>query len=234
MSETARSVIFDALQEILVQDSEQPLLDTDFQSGVRYLNRMMATIPFNRLGYRKVVNPSDIITVDDQAIDGIVSNLAKRLAPQYDITVNQSLLMDARSGLLSIRKLTSQLKPMQYPSTLPIGSGNEDRFTGDFDQHFYEPESIPFDAEPLTIGEVNNLSYDFVNYLDPNATINSFTISSNDKVAESNAAINNTAIDYTVTGVNQGYGKVCITITTSTGRINTVTIDFDVKASCNA
>ena len=134
--ETAESVINDALQELLVQASEQALQTVDFQTGRRYLNRMMTTTPFNLLGFTTVTNPSDAITVPDGAIEGVVFNLAKRLLTTYDVALTPELLQSARDGLAEIRKIAVVVKPTSFPCTLPIGSGNEQENTFN-NQHFY-------------------------------------------------------------------------------------------------
>ena len=77
--ETAQSIIDDSLQAILVQASEQSIEPVDFQAARRYLNRMMATTPYNNLGYTIVTQPNDPITVADGAIEGIVFNLAVKM-----------------------------------------------------------------------------------------------------------------------------------------------------------
>jgi len=144
--ETAQSVINDALQEILVQASEQSVESVDFQTARRYLNRMMATSPFNLLGYTVVTLPSDSITVVDEALEGIVFNLAKRLLTTYDMPLTSELSMAARDGMKTIRRITTDIQPTQFPSTLPIGSGND----------LYNPVSDFFpgsEAELLTEGD---------------------------------------------------------------------------------
>ena len=123
--ETAKSLINDALQDILVQASEQPIEPVDFQTARRYLNRMMATSPFNLLGFTEVTLPDDAITVPDEAIEGIISNLAKRLLPTFDMPLSNELRISANEGLKTIRRITTDIQPTQFPSTLPIGSGND-------------------------------------------------------------------------------------------------------------
>ena len=134
--ETAESVINDALQEILVQASEQALQTVDFQTGRRYLNRMMNTTPFNLLGFTTVTNPSDNITIADGAIEGVVFNLAKKLLTSYDMPLTAELLQSASNGLEEIRRIAVVVKPTSFPCTLPIGSGNEQENTYN-NQHFY-------------------------------------------------------------------------------------------------
>lgn len=134
--ETAQQVINDALQEILVQASEQPIQTVDFQTARRYLNRMMSTVPFVGLGYTTVTNPSDLITVPDAALEGIIFNLAKRLLSSYDMPLTSELMLSANNGLKEIRRLTVKILPSSHPCTLPIGSGNEGENTFNT-QHFY-------------------------------------------------------------------------------------------------
>lgn len=134
--ETAQSIINDALQEILVQASEQPIQPVDFQTARRYLNRMMATVPYTGLGYTVVTLPDDIVTIPDAAIEGVIFNLAKRLLTTYDIPLTAELLKSASDGLQEIRRITVTVQATSFPCTLPIGSGNEQENTFN-NQHFY-------------------------------------------------------------------------------------------------
>jgi hypothetical protein len=134
--ETAKSVIDDALQTILVQAAEQPIQAVDFQISKRYLNRMMATTPYNMLGYTVVVNPDDSITIPDGAIEGVIANLAVKLLPTYDMPLTAELNALAKSGLREIRRIAIVVQPSAMPCTLPIGSGNEQSNTYN-NQHFY-------------------------------------------------------------------------------------------------
>ena len=134
--ETAQNIINDALQEILVQASEQPIESVDFQTAKRYLNRMMNTVPFVGLGYTTVTLPSDLVIIPDAALEGVIFNLAKRLLSAYDMPLTTELAMNAKEGLNEIRRLTVHVLPTAHPCTLPIGSGNEQENTFN-NQHFY-------------------------------------------------------------------------------------------------
>ncbi len=134
--ETAQSIIDDSLQAILVQASEQPIEPVDFQTARRYLNRMMATTPYNNLGYTIVTQPNDPITVADGAIEGIVFNLAVKMLATYDMPLTAELNQNAKDGLQEIRRIAVTVQPTAFPCTLPIGSGNEQENTFN-NQHFY-------------------------------------------------------------------------------------------------
>ena len=129
--ETANDVIKSALQEILVQASEAPIQADQAQDGIRYLNRMMAKFAAQgiNLGYTSVTSLASPITVSDGALDGIVKNLALSLFPQYSApgtAINPLLIQQAREGLDVMRMLAiDSIGPSFYPSSLPIGSGNE-------------------------------------------------------------------------------------------------------------
>ena len=134
--ETAQSIIDDSLQAILVQASEQPIEPVDFQTARRYLNRMMATTPYNNLGYTIVTQPSDPITVADGAIEVVVFNLAVKMLATYDMPLTAELNQNAKDGLQEIRRIAVTVQPTAFPCTLPIGSGNEQENTFN-NQHFY-------------------------------------------------------------------------------------------------
>ena len=141
MSETASTVIRDALQELLVQASEQPIQPNEATDAMRYLNRMMFAWEAKgiALGYTVVSSLGDEITVPDGALDGIVLNLAIKIAPGYDIPVSLDLRQNARDAYKSVLKLSITQPLSQHPSTLPVGSGNEgDSFDS---QHFYETDA---------------------------------------------------------------------------------------------
>ena len=122
--ETAQSIIDDSLQAILVQASEQPIEPVDFQTARRYLNRMMATTPYNNLGYTIVTQPNDPIT------------LAVNMLATYDMPLTAELNANAKDGLQEIRRIAVTVQPTAFPCTLPIGSGNEQENTFN-NNHFY-------------------------------------------------------------------------------------------------
>jgi len=136
--ETASTIITSALEEIFVAANEQPIQTVDFNRAALYLNRMMAGLNVDgiSLGYTAVTSAASPITVADGAIEGMVFNLALKLAPTYDIAISQDLRVNAANGLKSMRKIAVVIAPTQFPCTLPIGSGNEQENTFNND-HFY-------------------------------------------------------------------------------------------------
>jgi len=137
MTETANNVITDALQEILVQAAESPLTPDEYATAIRYLNRMMSAWALSgvNIGYTEVTSLGDVLTVPSGAIEGIISNLALKLAPMFGAEIPITLLQKASDGLKAIEHTAVRVFPTSFGSTLPIGSGNE----GDFNDNHYYP-----------------------------------------------------------------------------------------------
>ena len=131
--DTAASLIEDSLQDIVVQGSEQSLDPAEAQAAIRYMNRYMTQLAAGgvNLGYTIVTSLADPITIPDGALDGLRARLAIRLAPMFDVAVSFELKEAARDGEKVMYSLGVQLQEMQYPQTLPIGSGNEGFLVGD-------------------------------------------------------------------------------------------------------
>ena len=138
---TVNEVVTDAMEDLVVQASEAPIEPDEGQAGIRALNdRMFAWDAMGiSLGFTKVSNMKDELTVPDGAIMGIKAQISIDLAEKYDVTVKLGVVKRAVDGLKAIQNLANlRARSMAYPSTLPIGSGNEDDLNES--QHFY-PDS---------------------------------------------------------------------------------------------
>jgi hypothetical protein len=139
---TAGVLIRDSLQEALVESAEQPLGASETQLGIRYLNDLMADYAVRgiNLGYTEVSDLGDEITVPSGALRGMRLNLAMELITPFDISpVPVDLPNKADNSLRTLRKLSIGIGAACKPSTLPIGSGNEDN--GRFNDYFYSEET---------------------------------------------------------------------------------------------
>lgn len=126
MTKTVQQVADDAMMMILVKGAESPLNGDEMQDFMNALNNWMASMAAVgiNLGFTPVSNASDIITVPDGAIDGITSNMAIKMSPQFGGIVSPELREDAKEGYNIIRILGNTMNGTKYPTTLPIGSGN--------------------------------------------------------------------------------------------------------------
>ena len=132
MSWTKRQLVNQAFDIIGMSSYTYDLQPEQLQSALRQLDTMMATW-YNRgvqLGYPIPTSPEDAdldteSNVPDRANEAIYTNLAIRIAPNYGKQVMRELKQAAfyaYQGVLSIASLPNE---MQYPETLPKGSGNK-------------------------------------------------------------------------------------------------------------
>lgn len=138
MTETARSVIIDAMEDIVVQTEEASLEASEERAAIRALNRLMNSLAAKgiNLGYSTVSKLSDEVTVPDGALDGIVASLALRLWPKYRTgDPGFQLRLNAKEGMESLFSIAVTVGSSEFPSTLPTGSGND--YPDYTDQAFY-------------------------------------------------------------------------------------------------
>lgn len=143
MTEKAADIVKDALSEITAYGAEASVEQVDANLAVRYMNRMMAAFDVEGidLGYTKVTNLGDDVTIPDGAIEAVVFNLSARLWRSFadDAPVPPDLILKATQGVRTLEMLAVTIAPSRFPGTLPIGSGNYTGYTLG-DNYFY-PES---------------------------------------------------------------------------------------------
>lgn len=144
---TVEQVAKAALNRIMVQGSEAPLEADEYQDFIFAMNNFMAQLAAQgiNLGYTEVDSIQDEVTIPTGALRGLIANMALEVAPDYGGVVTAELQLAAANGAQTMRLLGQHIKPSRYPSTLPIGSGNEPRGIGY--QHYYP------DAESAILAE---------------------------------------------------------------------------------
>ena len=150
---TAAQVLKAALQSILVQASEAPLEADEFQDTIFAMNNFMFALASDgvNLGYTEVSDLGDEITIPTGALRGLIANIGIEMAPDFGGVVSEALGVRAISGLKTMRRLGISLGASAMPSTLPVGSGNQDDFL--CNSHFYPDLEATILAEAAgTIG----------------------------------------------------------------------------------
>ena len=117
-------IIRDALQEIIVQASEQRLRGAETRTAIRYLNRMVTSWPFS-IGYVEVDSTSDLICIPRYAQLAIILGLAILLAPQFDRPVPDNLRANFSKAYNDLLTRKMQLVEAGFSNNLPRGSGNK-------------------------------------------------------------------------------------------------------------
>ena len=127
LTETARDILLDALDDIGVHMDETTVGPSDERTAVKAINRIMASLAARgvNLGFTKLANISDPVTIPDGAMDALVSLLGFRLWPKYRTpTVTTSIVANARAGIEQMYHIGIEIGVTKLPETLPMGSGN--------------------------------------------------------------------------------------------------------------
>jgi len=133
----AGRVVKAILLDIMALGSEADLPAPEVDDAIFAMNNFMTALDADgvNLGYTVVDSVTDTITIPDGALMGLVKNVAVIMGPQFGAIIPPELFAQARKYLKTMTNLGLNLQPMQFPDTLPIGSGNE---YDDFNlQHFY-------------------------------------------------------------------------------------------------
>ena len=138
-----------SLQRILVQASEADLEPDEYQDFIFAMNNYMLALDAEgvTLGYTEVSGLGDDVTIPVGALRGLIANMAIEVSPDYNGTISQGLVIAAAEGLKVMRRLGQSITPTRYPSTLPIGSGNEGCHYGGLYSHFYDVDEDSILAE---------------------------------------------------------------------------------------
>ncbi len=143
---TVAQVAKASLQRILVQADESPLEASEYQDFIFAMNNLMLDLDAKgiNLGYTEVSNLGDTITIPSSCLRGLIALMAIEVAPDYNRPIPEALAASAQAGLKTMRRVGRTMRQTEYPSTLPIGSGNE------YYNHGIYPFYPDLEAEILT------------------------------------------------------------------------------------
>lgn len=120
---TALQVLKSALQRILVQGSEADFEPDEYQDAIFAMNNYMFGLDADgvSLGYTRVHDLGDTVTVPTGALRGLIANVAIEISPDYGGKVTPALLRAAAEGESLMRKLGQRVPTSEYPGNLPYG-----------------------------------------------------------------------------------------------------------------
>ena len=162
----------------------------------------------------------------------LASILAARLLPNFGkgFQPDPILLRQASVAWSSIASMAAQVKQAQYPSRMPIGSGNRRCYYAESD--FYVPEATPptsCDSHTLTVGEIDDYTESFESYLKDSEDVASYTILADTGITILSDSLATPIVSYRAQADSAvPLINVVITATTTTGRVKTKIINFQV------
>ena len=139
---TAADIIKGALRRLQIVGSESPIQDDEIIDGLEDLNDWGSAheAGFLQLGFSPVENTADVISIPIQTVGYFKDHLALYIAGQYGAPVPQTLILSARDSKNRALNAFAPVIDVEFPDTLPIGSGNQcDLIIRD--QRFFKPNS---------------------------------------------------------------------------------------------
>ena len=123
---TAAEIITDALGEIGYQAAETPVEPDDMRVGLRKLNDMLAEwSESGLLVAQPVKNSGDTLNVSRGSVNGVMMNLAGRLTTPFRKPITPELAASIQAANQNLLRIAVKPIDVDYPDSLPRGSGNE-------------------------------------------------------------------------------------------------------------
>lgn len=129
---TGTAIIERALQGIGAHSRVSPASPDSIVLGMEKLNSMLEMWLSQgiAIGFTPLDVPGDELSEPNDTTNGIITNLALELAPDFDngkVVVSPALARNAKVGYLNIKNLyqTLSIPKKVVSSTLPVGAGNQ-------------------------------------------------------------------------------------------------------------
>lgn len=124
---TALDIVNGAAEDIGVKTAEVTLEAEDYQIIFNRMNDML--LEWADIGltpaFKEVFNPTDVVAIDGNARRAVKANLAVYAAPAFQKIVTPALAEIASVSLSRLQASTDFIGDIEFPDTLPIGSGNQ-------------------------------------------------------------------------------------------------------------
>lgn len=166
--------------------------------------------------------------------DAFESNLAFWLCTDYGKQPSQTLVLEQQLTFSQITSSTAVVRQTQYPSRQPLGRGN--RRLGRFNKYYrpYAEAPISCATIKMDVGDIDDFAEHFDTYLISPETVASYTIEADSGLTIVSDSLTSPDVSYRIsavgntTDVSDPFLRVKIVATTSTGRISTRIINFEL------
>jgi len=211
----------------------------DLEVALMRLENMMAELSGRSIcvgySFEDDPDPNSLHNVNREFWHGIATNLAIRLIPDFNKEVPPTLHMQANQSLSNMSGRTALIRQVNYPSRQPRGAGNTLRW-GRWARFYHPQPGAPLECATVTIAidDINDFVEHFDAYLRDAETIQSYTISADTGLNIISDSLASPDVLYRIEAVGNAdattniFQQVTIIATTSTGRIETRRINFQI------
>jgi len=169
------------------------------------------------------------------------TNLAIRLIPDFNKAVAPTLYSQASQSASNLAARTALVREVPYPNRQPRGRGNIQR-TWRWSRFYFTANAAPISEFTIQmfIGDINDFEEHFDAYLEGLETIDTYTIESDSGLQIEGDVNTDEDVLFTIKALGSNDNssneaqQVKIVVTTTTGRIETRLINFNLRNSDNA
>lgn len=124
---SATKIITRALTRLGIRASETAIEPDELQDGLDLLNDMLSNWEESgyNLGFSPIAGITDEVRIPRGANAAVIDSLAIMMAPEYSRPVTPVLAATAKLSFENMIRANVFIGDVDYPSTLPRGSGNQ-------------------------------------------------------------------------------------------------------------
>ena len=137
---TALKMISRAFSKAQIKPAETPLTASEVEDGLDVMNDILAHWDANGTlkGVPLLNDINDRVACPRYAERAIKASIAIMIAGEYNVPVTQAMAEDVYSGVSAMIAAGNTLSiDIEYPDTLPVGSGNRDDYYTYVDDNFF-------------------------------------------------------------------------------------------------
>ena len=126
MTQTAEFTITRAFSIAKIKKANIDIEDDEMNDGISTYNNIITQLQIDGvvIGAAKVTNKEDNTEVPDWAQEMIETQIAIRLADEFDRPVTNVLAARTSRALKAVMRMVRRQRQSAFPNTLPVGSGN--------------------------------------------------------------------------------------------------------------
>ncbi len=137
---TGSDLVYGAYQKLGIKPSDSSISAQELTDGIIVLNDMMMEYEAGGVlfGYSRIKDSADNVRIPEGTENGIKSQLALYLAPELGVEISPTLGIQLDTSITRMLRILSKPLNVKYPSTLPLGSGNDCNNYTIFNDRFFE------------------------------------------------------------------------------------------------
>lgn len=233
-------IVLDAYEELRISGLTSSPNPSEIATAVKRLDMMVSgwknkniCIAYNPSEPASSIDPNQDSGIDNDNMFALVANLAKILCARFGKACHPQTLADAKEGYDNL--FSAVIPERESDPYIPKGSGRTfgNSFTYRFkyqDSEQNAPDNC--DTFNIKVGEIGPYTESFVNYLNEVSgdTIAGYTVDDGQGVSILSHSELDGVITLNAEGLTAGLAPIKVTVTTSSGRVNPETINFNVTS----